>query len=346
MLIKKKRIPIKQIVFIGLLPSFLKKAIYRLKGYKIGKKVKISLGSVVIGDHVEIGEGTNIGFLTIIRGKNIKINRFVNIGSLSVIDTPNIEIDDDTKINEQVYVGGISSPRSLFKLGKRTIVMQMTYINPAEEVIVGDDSGIGGHCLLFTHGSWLSQLDGFPVTFSPIKLGKNVWLPWRVFVMPGVEIGDNVVIGANSLVSKSIPPNSLAAGSPAKVIVGNYPKKLTEEDKSVVWGSILNSFVEFMNFNGLDTHLENLANHMEIHVQTNKQLHKIAIFNEFNNETQLDDFSLLVLTKQTDLLSDNLLKRTNMVVYLELKSRIGSSKVGEEFLKYISRFGLRFNRLD
>jgi hypothetical protein len=49
MLIKKSRIPIKQLILYGFLPSFLKKLIYRLKGYKIGKNVSLSLGSVIIG---------------------------------------------------------------------------------------------------------------------------------------------------------------------------------------------------------------------------------------------------------------------------------------------------------
>ena len=43
-----------------------------------------------------------------------------------------------------------------------------------------------------------------------LRTGASVWLPWRVFVMPGSTIGDGSVIGANSLVSGNIPPKSLA----------------------------------------------------------------------------------------------------------------------------------------
>ena len=46
----------------------------------------------------------------------------------------------------------------------------------------------------------------------------NVWIGGGVKVMPGVTIGDNVVIGAGSVVTRDIPPNSLAVGSPCKVI--------------------------------------------------------------------------------------------------------------------------------
>lgn len=53
---------------------------------------------------------------------------------------------------------------------------------------------------------------------APVQLGNNVWLGSRVMILKGVSIGDNSVIGAMSLVKDSIPPNSIAAGNPAKVV--------------------------------------------------------------------------------------------------------------------------------
>ena len=52
----------------------------------------------------------------------------------------------------------------------------------------------------------------------PVEIGNNVWLGSRVMVLKGVKIGDNSVIAAGSIVTKSIPANSLAAGIPARVI--------------------------------------------------------------------------------------------------------------------------------
>jgi len=173
---------------------------------------------------------------------------------MSYVSCVDIEIGEDAKIREQVYVGGPMLPESRFSLGSRTIVLQMAYINPTKPVIIGDDSGIGGHCLLFTHGAWLNVLDGYPVTYEPVTLGKSVWLPWRVFLMPGTVIGDGSVIGANSLVSGTIPPSSLAVGSPAKVIrsAPDFPRKLSESDRARIVEEMISEFDRYVGGNGFE----------------------------------------------------------------------------------------------
>jgi hypothetical protein len=53
---------------------------------------------------------------------------------------------------------------------------------------------------------------------KPITVGNNVYIGVRTIILPGVNIGDNSIIGAGSIVTKDIPPNSVAAGIPARVI--------------------------------------------------------------------------------------------------------------------------------
>ncbi|MFQ1021997.1 sugar O-acetyltransferase [Avibacterium paragallinarum] len=60
----------------------------------------------------------------------------------------------------------------------------------------------------------------------PIIIGNNVWIGGNTIILGGVTIGDNSVIGAGSLVNKNIPANSLAMGSPAKVI-----RQINEQDR-------------------------------------------------------------------------------------------------------------------
>ena len=66
---------------------------------------------------------------------------------------------------------------------------------------------------------------------KPITIGDNIFTGNNVLLLPGVKIGNNVVIGASAIVTKSIPDNSLAVGCPAKVIksIDQFLEKLKNE---------------------------------------------------------------------------------------------------------------------
>lgn len=136
--------------------------------------------------------------------------------------------------------GGCNGPNSNVMIGKGVGIFEGCVINPSETVVIDDYVGIGAECLLWTHGAWLSVLDGFPSKFESVVIGKNVWLPARSIVLPGVSIGDNCVIGTGSVVTTNIAPGSLAMGSPCKVVKENYyPKQLSDHEKLVVVQNIV-----------------------------------------------------------------------------------------------------------
>jgi acetyltransferase-like isoleucine patch superfamily enzyme len=56
------------------------------------------------------------------------------------------------------------------------------------------------------------------VEAPPIRIGKSCWLGTNVVILPGVEIGDNVTVGAGAVVTKSLPANVIAVGNPAHVL--------------------------------------------------------------------------------------------------------------------------------
>ncbi len=346
MLLRKKRIPVLHMLFIGILPSFLKKAVYRMKGYRIGKNVKLSFGCVVMGRKVEIKDGVQIGYLTIIRCREISIGRFVKIGSMSVIDTEKIFIDEDARINEQVFIGGMKTPESSFHLGKRSIVMQLSYINPTLPIFIDDDSGIGGHCLLFTHGSWNSQLEGFPVRFAPIRLGKKVWLPWRVFIMPGVTIGDNVVIGANSMISSDIPANTFAAGSPAKVIRRDVPVAPEQKAKQEMLKNIFGDFFAYLRYEEFECKVNEVEDGFVAEIKGGNS--GWIRYTLSQNQIEGGDKNTMLIIFQADstILNESKEKGFGMVVSLSSNQRIGSNAAGEEMVTFFSRYGVRFDRLD
>ena len=87
-------------------------------------------------------------------------------------------------------------------------------------IYIGDNTMIGPNVTLATAGHpILPRLREKGYQFNlPIHIGKNCWLGAGVIVLPGVNIGDNSVIGAGSIVTKDIPNNVVAYGSPCKVI--------------------------------------------------------------------------------------------------------------------------------
>jgi len=103
------------------------------------------------------------------------------------------------------------------------------HIAAIEEVVIGDFTLIASRVFIsdHNHGSYAIQ-DPLsipsippvlrPLSSSPVYIGKNVWLGEQVCVLPGVTIGDGSIIGANSVVTHDIPPNSIAVGNPARVL--------------------------------------------------------------------------------------------------------------------------------
>ncbi len=95
----------------------------------------------------------------------------------------------------------------------------LTILDEAK-VSIGDNVMIGPNCTLATiiHAMLPAQRNAGIMRAKPISIGDNVWLASNVTVLPGVTIGDNAVIGAGSVVTKSIPAFTFAAGNPCRPI--------------------------------------------------------------------------------------------------------------------------------
>ncbi len=98
----------------------------------------------------------------------------------------------------------------------------LTILDPGK-VTFGDNVFIGPNCGFYTAGHPIDvslRNEGLEYA-KPITVGNNVWFGGNVVVLPGVMIGDNVVIGAGSVVVKDIPSNVVAVGNPCHVIEKN-----------------------------------------------------------------------------------------------------------------------------
>jgi acetyltransferase-like isoleucine patch superfamily enzyme len=113
--------------------------------------------------------------------------------------------------------------------GARARIGEGTFLNIAVMVAAAGLVEIGSHCML-ANGCFVTDANhrfddpDRPITWQgfdtkgPTRIGDNVWLGANVVVTSGVTIGERCVIGANSVVTQDIPPFSIAAGVPAKVL--------------------------------------------------------------------------------------------------------------------------------
>lgn len=87
-------------------------------------------------------------------------------------------------------------------------------------VTIGDDCFIGPNVSIYTacHSTDPVERNTRQEWAKPVIIGNNVWIGGSVTILPGVSIGDNVSIGAGSVVVNDIPSNSVAVGNPCKVI--------------------------------------------------------------------------------------------------------------------------------
>jgi maltose O-acetyltransferase len=105
-------------------------------------------------------------------------------------------------------------------IGDRTFVNFGLMALDVAMIVIGEDCQIGPNVQLLTPTHPLdaeARRDKWEGA-EPITIGDNVWLGGAVIVLPGVTIGENSVIGAGSVVTKSVPADVVAVGNPATVI--------------------------------------------------------------------------------------------------------------------------------
>lgn len=117
---------------------------------------------------------------------------------------------------------------SHIKVGKNFFANYNCTIIDVADVIIGDNCQMAPNVAIYTagHPVYPSTRNTAYEYGKEIVIGDNVWIGGNTVILPGVHIGDDVVIGAGSVVTKDIPDRCIAAGNPCKVI-----RKITEEDK-------------------------------------------------------------------------------------------------------------------
>lgn len=121
---------------------------------------------------------------------------------------------DATLVPSEIAVGN----GGLLEIGARTYINYGVSIAAKKLIRIGEDCLIGTFVNIMDDDFHGIEDRNQPPPSAPVILERNVWLGARVIVLKGVTIGHDSVIGAGSVVTKSIPPRSVAVGLPARVI--------------------------------------------------------------------------------------------------------------------------------
>lgn len=190
--------------------------------------------------------------------------RFARFGTGSRVDFPSYVVGGGAiEIGNGVLIGRGARMEAHFtapgkiriRIGDRTRIAPHVHIGAAELVDIGIECGVGSYTWITDHDHETSDPTASVVTHrrvivAPTSIGDRVYIGERVAILRGVSIGEGSIIGTNSVVTRDIPPFSVAVGVPAKVIRTFDPQRkawLSPVDGSVESRSVETRNVETRN---------------------------------------------------------------------------------------------------
>lgn len=171
--------------------------------------------SVRIGAHVIVRNPAQISL-----GAHTHIDSFVHLEGISDDPKGGIELGDGNYVHNfsvisATYCGYVRTGRDC-SFNPGTQIFGAGGVEIGDNVLVGGMTAIIGYSHEFEdHAQPIIQQ---PITAKGIRIGDDVWLGAHVTVLDGVRIGDGAVVGAGSVVTHDVPPYTIVAGVPAKVL--------------------------------------------------------------------------------------------------------------------------------
>lgn len=141
---------------------------------------------------------------SVIIGKGFTSGVGLRIDAFSLTEAKIVQIGENVEVNDYVHIGAVCS----VKIGNNVLIASRVFISDHSH---GDYSG-----------AEQSSPDESPsdreICARPVEIEDNVWIGEGVAILPGVKIGRGAIIGANSVVTCSVPPETIFAGIPARKI--------------------------------------------------------------------------------------------------------------------------------
>nr|WP_010676905.1 acyltransferase [Bacillus timonensis] len=136
---------------------------------------------------------------------------------------------------------------SYVNIGSRSHLSNDITIITADSVVIGEDCLIGDRVTMFDHDgheiSPTSRRSSFGKC-APIRIGNNVWVGSNVTILKGVNIGDNAIIAANSVITRDVMKNTIVAGNPGRLI---KEIKAEKEEQLLLRTQIKNNIEKLIN---------------------------------------------------------------------------------------------------
>jgi len=172
----------------------------------------------------KVGKGVSFGkSITVRHPHKITIEDNVVIDDYCVLDAKGLDNNGIT-LGKNIFIGRnsiLSCKNGDISIGDNVVVGFNCEIFSGSKVAIGENTLIAAYVYITGGGHDYSRVD-IPVseqekTFYGIKVERNCWIGAGAIVFDGVTIGNDTIIGAGAVVSKDIPPYSIASGVPAKV---------------------------------------------------------------------------------------------------------------------------------
>lgn len=285
------------------------------------KEIIVKSGAILTGCKI-FSDGN------VVIGKNTTIKEQTIINAFQLVS-----IGDHVIIDRDVFVGGMQSEKSALQVGNESVILFRSYLNTTRRIILGDNVGIGGYCLIFTHGAWQNVLEGNPYKFADVEIKDNSWLPWNVTVLPGVTIEKDATIGSGSTVTRSIPQSVFAAGIPAKVIRQKNLGQLSLEDRKIILQDILKDFYQYAaNFLKLEDLKFSQKGDWTIEYKNTRLIYTLD-FKHFGLNDTILSFNI-----------PDWIKKQNMWIELDSKrSNSFDNDLASYFISFVRRYGIKIN---
>ena len=201
---------------------------------------------------IRIGEGVTFG-----RDIRVTVRGAFELGAFSRLGNDTEILGNEVRFGAHLFNsaglrvggGGRQNPNANLTIGDRCTIHN-NFINVCEPVVIGDDVGLSPDTSILTHGYWLSVFEGFPASFAGVRIGSGAIVGYRSLIMMGVSIADECVVGAQSVVSKSLAERGIYAGSPARFIKAIVP--LGPEERVKKAEEILAAYEPIASYHGVD----------------------------------------------------------------------------------------------